>query len=92
MTTKTFIPGNWTDYIPIVVFIFTCGIFYNVQSTQANELIEVKEELSEVKDYFTGKLDKKIKIQNEHDNRIKELELYRAWEEGYNKAKEKYDK
>jgi len=71
MTTKSFLPGNLTDYIPVAVFIFTCGIVYNTIASLAIKNSELE-----------NRLEKKIIIINELTERVAELELYRAWEEG----------
>jgi len=45
MTTKSFLPGNLTDYIPVAVFIFTCGIVYNTIASLAIKNSELENRL-----------------------------------------------
>jgi hypothetical protein len=92
MTTKAFIPNNWTDYIPIIGFIFACGIFYSSQQALINKVDQLAQDEAVNNEYVLGKLDKKIKIISEHDDRIKSLEEYKAFEEGYNAAKKEFNK
>jgi len=91
MSVKGLVPSNWTDYIPIIGFIFACGIFYSSLTTLISKVDKLAEAEQANNEYIIGKLDKKIKILNNIDDRVHSLEEYRAYEDGYNAAKKEYN-
>lgn len=74
--TRNFIQKNWTILLWVIGAIFASGgIYAEFQFLQSE--IEV----------LDARLNKKIEILNELDNRVEKLEHYNEYQRGYNEAK-----
>lgn len=73
-----FLSNNWSIVVGLLAAIFTAGTLFS-------EFTALKTELSTVHD----RLDKKIKVINDLEDRIVEIEKELQYEKGYLEGKEK---
>ena len=75
---QNFVQKNWTNLIWIVGLVFTVGGAYAKFQEQQKEIIQLRIELDQTKD----------QLWKEIEQRVDDLEEWKAYEEGYKKAKE----
>lgn len=78
MNLNKFLANNWSIVVGLLAAIFTAGTLFS-------EFTSLKTELSTVHE----RLDKKIKVINELEDRIVEIEKELQYEKGFLEGKEK---
>lgn len=78
MNINKFLANNWSIVVGLLAFIFTAGTIFS-------EFTALKQELTTVHE----RLDKKIKVINELEDRIVEIEKELQYEKGFLEGKGK---